>query len=204
MKICAIISGGMLSTFEKIEEADFVIACDKGFEYARKRGLAVDLLVGDFDSYTGIVPREIPRLELPAEKDDTDTMVAVRYAVKEKYDAIYFYCAFGGRFDHMLGNIQAASFAVSNGICVTIYGDDSDVYMLSNSNITLGKKEGFSLSLLSISDRCEDVSIDGVKYPLHNVTVENTFPIGVSNEWCADKAEISVGKGVLAVINSKL
>lgn len=204
VKICAIISGGTFSVFDKIEKASFVIACDKGLEYAQKKGIAVDLLIGDFDSYTETIPSDIPRLELPKEKDDSDTMAAIRYAVNEKYDEIYLYCAFGGRFDHMWGNIQAASFAVSHGIPVTLYDRDNTVYMMSNSQITIRKEDSRSLSLLSITDKCQNVSASGVKYPLHDATLENIFPIGISNEWISDTAKIKVGKGIIAVITSKL
>ena len=57
--------------------------------------------------------------------------------------------------------------------------------------------------MLALSDRCTGVSIHGTKYELENVTVENSFPIGVSNQWQGD-AEISVAAGVLAVMESKM
>ena len=75
---------------------------------------------------------------------------------------------------------------------------------MTDSQITLPAKNGYSLSLLSLTDNCEKVCASGVKYPLHNATLENTFPLGVSNEWISDTAEISVGKGIIAVITSKL
>ena len=80
---CAIISGGAFSPLENIEKAAFVIACDQGLAYAQRCKVKPDLLVGDFDSYQGKIPDGVPRLELPAEKDDTDTMAAVRCAVDE-------------------------------------------------------------------------------------------------------------------------
>lgn len=108
---CAIISGGAFSPLENIEKAAFVIACDQGLAYAQRCKVKPDLLVGDFDSYQGKIPDGVPRLELPAEKDDTDTMAAVRCAVDEGWKRIALYCAFGGRLDHLLGNLQAAAFA---------------------------------------------------------------------------------------------
>ena len=85
---CAIISGGRFSELNGIEAADFVIACDKGVEYAAHGGVLPDLLVGDFDSYHGALPEGVPVLELPVEKDDTDTMAAIRWAVGEGYSEI--------------------------------------------------------------------------------------------------------------------
>ena len=72
MKACAIVSGGSFSPLDGIGRADFVIACDKGCEYTAACGIKPDLLVGDFDSYTGEKPEDVPVLGLPCEKDDTD------------------------------------------------------------------------------------------------------------------------------------
>ena len=61
---------------------------------------------------------------------------------------------------------------------------------------------GYSLSVLALTDRVENVCITGVKYPLHGALVTNSFPIGVSNEW-EGAAHISCGAGILLVINAK-
>ena len=79
----AIVSGGRFSPLTDLEKCGYVIACDKGYVYLAERGLRPDLLVGDFDSYTGPLPQEVPRLDLPVEKDDTDTMAAIRHAVTQ-------------------------------------------------------------------------------------------------------------------------
>ena len=43
-----------------------VIACDRGYEYAARCGIKPDLLLGDFDSYTGALPAGVEVLRLPA------------------------------------------------------------------------------------------------------------------------------------------
>ena len=58
------------------------------------------------------------------------------------------------------------------------------------------------LSVFSASDISEGVSESGVKYLLDNVTLSRSFPLGVSNEFAADKAVISVKKGTLLIIVS--
>ena len=81
-KICAIISGGEYAPLSEIEKADFLICCDKGYAYARQNSLTPDLLIGDFDSYQAPLPDDIPTVTLPHEKDDTDTLYAVRTALQ--------------------------------------------------------------------------------------------------------------------------
>ncbi|MBQ2286545.1 MAG: thiamine diphosphokinase [Acutalibacteraceae bacterium] len=202
-KICAVISGGEYSGLNGIEKADYVIACDKGYEYAIKNDITPDILVGDFDSYSGVIPDNIPVLDLPVEKDDTDTLAALRHALSLGYGEIVIYCALGGRTDHMLANIQAAAFAVKNGATVHILGTKTEITVLSGSKIIIPKKAGYSLSVFSITDKSDGVTISGVKYPLTNAEISNTFPIGVSNEWIGN-AEISVKNGILAIVISKL
>ena len=43
----------------------------------------------------------------------------------------------------------------------------------------------------------------GVKYELENAALDNRFPLGVSNEFDAPEAEISVGQGILLVMQTK-
>lgn len=200
---CVIISGGRFSELTGIGAADFVIACDRGVEYAARGGVRPDLLVGDFDSYHGVLPEGVPVLDLPVEKDDTDTMAAIRWAVGEGYRAFTICCALGGRLDHLLGNLQAAVFAVEHGARVHITDSENELYLFSKGSLVLPPRSGWSLSVLAMTDVCGDVSIRGAKYPLSHVRVTNSFPIGISNEWQGD-VEITAGEGVLLVISSKM
>lgn len=202
-KQCMIFSGGEFSGSVEREEGSFVIACDHGLAYALSCGITPDLLVGDFDSYTLPLPPGIPVLDLPVEKDDTDTMAAVRYAVKEKYSHIKMLHAFGGRLDHLLGNLQAAAFAAEHGVETELYGADERVVFLASGERVFLPQPGWSLSVLAFSDRCEGVSIQGAKYELKDARVSNTFPIGVSNEWNGP-VTVRVKQGILMVISSRM
>ena len=82
---CVIISGGNYAPVEGVQAEDFVIACDKGYVYAEKAGIRPNLLVGDFDSYEGVLPSDLPVWRYKKEKDDTDTMIAIRYAVEQGF-----------------------------------------------------------------------------------------------------------------------
>ena len=203
-KTWAIVAGGKFSPLRDIEKCEYIIACDLGYEYLHREELRPDLLVGDFDSYMGPLPEGVPRLDLPVEKDDTDTMAAIRHAAaQEACREIWLYCALGGRLDHLLGNLQAAAFAVRRGIPVRIVDEENEILVFSGGSVTVPERAGYSLSVLALSDRCRGVSIRGTKYELEDVTMENSFPIGVSNQW-RGTAEITVEQGVLAVIESKM
>ena len=84
-----------------------------------------------------------------------------------------------------------------------IVDEENEILVFSGGSVTVPERAGYSLSVLALSDRCTGVSIHGTKYELEHVTVENSFPIGVSNQW-RGTAEITVEQGVLAVIESKM
>ena len=202
MSNCIIFGGAPLYNFNNdIGADDFVIAADAGLKHCERMGIRPHLIVGDFDSYGG-VPEGENIVRLKPEKDDTDTMAAVRWAVSEGFAEIRLYCALGGRLDHLLGNIQSLAFACRHGAKASLYGREARLHLISNSAIALPPCEGYSLSVLALTDRVENVCITGVKYPLHGALVTNSFPIGVSNEW-EDTAHISCGAGILLVINAK-
>ncbi|MCR5824585.1 MAG: thiamine diphosphokinase [Lachnospiraceae bacterium] len=203
MKRCVIISGGEFDALPEIQNEDFVIACDRGYAYAVKENVRPDLVIADFDSFDGAVDEGIPVKKYPCEKDDTDTMAAVKYAVENGASEVVLCCALGGRADHAYANIQSCVYAAEHGLKAGIYGRDEEMRIIKDGEIVLKKKPGFSLSVFSISDRSEGVSITGTKYPLKDAVVTNSFPIGVSNEWEDEEARISVKKGILLVICSR-
>jgi len=202
-KRCVIISGGEYSCIE-VEAGDFVIACDRGYEYAAKNNIVPALVVGDFDSFSGNIRDGVAVLKQKREKDDTDTMTAVRYALREGYNDIRLYCALGGRLDHLYANLQAAGYAAQKGAQCMIKDECTVIVFIKNGLLRLPRLDGFSVSLFSFTSVSEGVTTAGLKYPLFNATLENTFPWGASNEWTAEEATVTVQDGILMAIMSKL
>ena len=204
MKKCLIISGGDYTPIKGVKKNDFVIACDRGYEYAKRDGITPMLIVGDFDSYSGNLPEDIRTIHLPCQKDDTDTMYAIKYAIEHGFKEIAIHCALGGRLDHTYANIQSAVYAAERGIKISIVDENSHILFLHNSQIHIERQYNCSLSVFAASDHCSGVCINGTKYTLENGQLTNSFPLGISNEWEADTAEICVQQGTLIIILSKL
>jgi len=203
-KRCIIISGGEFSPIKGLSPDDYRIACDKGYVYAKRCGIVPDMVVSDFDSYSGPIDENIPVNRFQSEKDDTDTMIAVRYAVSHGFEEIRLLCALGGRLDHTLANLQALVFAQEHGVRASLEAADTRIYTLQNGAMQLPRRDGWSLSVFAAKDRCTGVNICGVKYPLRDALVTNSFPIGVSNEWAAESAQVSVKSGILLIVLSRL
>ena len=202
MKRAALITGGNKDTFKDIEKCDFIIACDKGYEYCLEADIKPDLLIGDFDSYFGEIGKDIKVIRLPVVKDDTDTMHAYRKIVEMGFEEVYLYCALGGRFDHAYANIQCAIFGAENNIDTVFINNKDHIRVTNRNRMVLDKREGYRFSLFA-ADQVDDLSILNAKYEVHNITLTNDFPLGQSNEWLDDEAVIEKGKGVLIIVESK-
>ncbi len=204
MKPCLIISGGRQGPIPELYKNSYVIACDKGVAYAQAQGVAPDLVMGDFDSYGGPLPQGAEAIRLPPEKDDTDTMFAVKTALERGFTDLTLCCALGGRLDHLYANLQAAAYAAGQGARCVIADEENWITVLKDGSMLLPRREGFSLSLFAVSDTCQGVTVTGAKYPLKNAVLTNSFPLGVSNEWAEEEAVVEVREGTLLVILSKL
>ena len=202
-EFCLIISGAPECYFPvSFVKADFVIACDAGYIHARRADIAPDVLIGDFDSYKGDIPKEIEVIRTIPEKDDTDTMMALKLAIKRGYNRIMLVGALGGRIDHTLANISLAAFAAEKGADLQIIDGHHQIFAIRNGKRRVSRSIWRNISVFSFDTMCRGVTLRGLKYPLENATLTNTFALGVSNEFTADTAEITVESGTLIIVLS--
>ena len=88
---CYIIGAGDFFGLREIpDDSDYVIAADAGYEYCRKNNIIPDLVLGDFDSL-GAAPKHPNVMQLPVEKDDTDTVFAIKTGLEKGYRHFYIY-----------------------------------------------------------------------------------------------------------------
>lgn len=201
---CVIISGSPRFWVGELRESDYVIACDSGYRHAKKANIVPDLVVGDFDSYYGQIPKGIEVYTAPKEKDDTDTMLAVKLAFEKGMTDFLLLGATGGRIDHQLANISTAAYIAERGGKCKIADYHNEIFALKNGKVTIEKRMSWAASVLSYTDVSKGVSYTGLKYDLTDATLYSTIPLGVSNEIIAEQATIEVKDGILMVILSSL
>ena len=192
-----IISGGDYSPVPDLSW-DYAIACDRGYLHAKKMGICPDLILGDFDS-APVPDGTVPVEQHPVRKDDTDTMLAVRKALSLGYTDLVIAYAFGGRLDHAYANIQAGAFAAELGAVVRLCGIDTEAWVFCDRTLEFPRRTGYTFSVFSVSDSCS-VAISGAEYECDNLLILNNYPIGISNEWKADRIAVSADGGVLLVM----
>lgn len=199
-----IFAGGMADdlSFVKISDGDKIICADRGIVYAQRLGIVPDLIVGDFDSYNGELPENCEIHRSKPEKDDTDTMLALKLAIESGAESVIIYGALGGRFDHTAANIQSLKYASEHNCRACIMDSDNIIMLQERGTVKYSRRENWYFSVFAYSPRII-VTISGVKYPLDNAEVTSGFPIGVSNEITDSEAVITVSDGTALVIYSK-
>ena len=211
MKTCHIFAGGELGNIADYwfkNHKGFVICADSGYKHAKKLKLHPDVIVGDFDSYRGKLPKDCEIIRTVPEKDDTDTLMAVKIAIERGYHTMYLYGALGGaRFDHAFANIQTMLYAREHGARLILIGNGHAAVLGVEEGECIfpdeSKRWGYKyLSVFALTETVGIKSLRGVKYPLENYEMKNSFPIGVSNEITDETAYLTIESGLALVIQS--
>lgn len=209
MKICTVFAGGEIRNtgfidVSAVSESDLIICADSGLRYALEIGVKPDIVLGDFDSYVGELPEGVEIHRSPPEKDDTDTMLAVKTAIKRGCGEIRLYGALGARFDHSVANIQTLVYAHRHGCEMTILDESNEITVQGIGTREYVRRDGWYVSLFALTDTAAVGSWTGVKYPLTDTVLNIGFPLGVSNEIIGDKAVLRVDSGIILVVRSEM
>lgn len=184
---------GAVREYLRRDEKDHIVVCDAGLSHIDALGVVPDLIIGDFDSH----PRpktDIETIALPCEKDDTDTVYAVRECVNRGFRDFLLLGVFGARLDHTLGNMAILLYLDSLGIPAVAVDDCGDMRVVSATPVTVDKCSYFSVLA---SDGDAIVTITDAKYCLDNAVLGVEYQYGVSNEIAedADAACVAVSRG---------
>lgn len=206
MNTYRIFAGGDFEASEtlKIASDDIIMCADKGLDHAKKLGIAPDIIVGDFDSYKDKLPENAEIFYSIPEKDDTDTMLAVKTALERGAEKIVLHGTLGGRFDHAFANIQTLLFIHEHGCSAWIEDCGNVMTVCGEGGHSFEMWENWYFSVFSLTEKLEIERMSGVKYPLENYCMTNAFPLGVSNEITESSAFLKISRGTALVVRSKM
>ncbi len=200
---CVIVGGADIHNYDVIRRTlrgdDYVIFCDSGLKHLPHLSVTPSLIVGDFDSHEN-PGLDVETIVLPCEKDDTDTVFAVKEAVRRGFDCFLLIGVIGGRLDHTLGNVSILLYLDSLGKTGCIIDDHSEMELVSRKPAVVDDSYAF-FSLLNISGCAEGVHITGAKYPLTEGQICCEYQFGISNQVLPGQtATIRVQRGALLLI----
>lgn len=209
---CIVIGAGDLTVSGiGAAEEDFVIAVDGGLSYCSVLGVEPDIIIGDFDSVNEREAEAVRLLEcrnpervirFPREKDDTDMLAALKEGLSRGYGDFRIYAATGGRLDHTIANIQCLLYLKRHDAVGYLMDGTGMIFVIVNEAVHFQRNMEGMLSLFSLERETKGVTIRNMKYTLEDAVVTNDFPIGISNEFTGEAAEIIVEDGALVCVIS--
>ena len=182
------------------QSVDLTIAADSGYATAEKLGITPDITMGDFDSYSGSLPKEMEILRVPCEKDVTDTMLACEYAKDNGCRFITIIGGTGGRIDHSISNVFYLEELRRQGIRVKLTDGENTVQVILDETVTVPNDGGY-FSVFAL-DECV-ITETGCKYPLNRATLVRERPYAVSNEVVGEGAVVTVEGAALLVTSRR-
>jgi thiamine pyrophosphokinase len=190
-----------------------VIAADGGARKAAQVGLVPELVVGDGDS---LGPKDLAALRdrgvevhlLPPEKDESDTELALREALARGAGEIVILGAFGGRrLDHVLASIALLALPELAGHDVTLRDGTTAVRLVGSAagpgELSIAGGPGDLVSLFPVDATVEDITTEGLRYPLRGESLTLGPSRGLSNELTGQTARVTIGRGRLLVVHTQ-
>lgn len=188
---------------ERPTKEDLIIAADAGYVTARRMKIKPQIVLGDFDSLgEPDVPHGTELLRVPAEKDYTDTQMAVKVALERGADEIVIVGGLEGRLDHTLSSLAILEDLDARHVHALITSGTNRARFLRNNSTLIPRGQFRYLSLIAADPKVKGVTVDGCKYPLKNAKLSRLDQYAVSNELTGNCAFIDVRRGGVWIIES--
>ena len=206
MKIVVFSGGNVVDSKlvrEAINEADAILAADSGADSALKLGIYPDVVLGDFDSLSSqskkiLEQKKIQQIRVSAEKDETDTELAIMHANQlGATEIVVIGGTYGERIDHVMANMLYA--AISSVPIYFINGLQKSFIMNGPNTVRLHGHKKDLLSLIPLTEDVKGLVSEGLKWQLHNDTLLFGKPRGISNVFTKDTVSISWISGNLFI-----
>lgn len=185
-----------------------IIAADGGARLARDCGLRVDVVIGDMDS---IDAGELERLRAsgaqvlrhPADKDETDLELALKWAAARAYRRLRVFGAFGNRLDQTLANVQLLALAELRDCDLQLLDGRQRVRLLRPGAHEICGAVGDTISLLPLQGAARGIASEGLRWELKDETLTPGPTRGVSNRLTGAPARLRLREGLLVLVHTR-
>jgi len=180
-----------------------VIAADGGVKNCINMHIAPDLIVGDMDSIAIKLMENLKAgsntikfISTSHDKNESDTQLALDYAVDAGAGQILVAGALGGRPDHSLANLVLLASPKYDDIDIRIITENLEIFVVKKP-CAINGKTGKKISIFSLTPYTYFVSTSGLKYRLKNEKLYFSPVRGLSNEFTRNNARINISEGKL-------
>ncbi|WP_010193130.1 thiamine diphosphokinase [Bacillus sp. m3-13] len=211
--IIHIVAGGPIERIPKLYDwqAEDVmwVGVDRGVAYLLEQNIVPTKAFGDFDSITREelynIKAQLPHAEVfPSEKDETDTEIAVNWALEQNPALIRIFGGTGGRLDHFLGNVQLLLKGLEREVLIEIHDIQNKLFAHREGTYFIKKDESLPfISFMPITPDVKGITLKGFKYPLEKKHIRFGDTLCISNELEVESGTFSFDEGILMVIRSR-
>lgn len=185
---------GAMDNGDVIDRSIPYIAVDKGLSHLYKQGITPLMAIGDFDSLDDLQLLEDLQIEkFPVRKDDTDTALALQYAIAHGYDEIDIYGVIGGRIDHFMAALILLKRYAQ--VAITLYDRQNKIQLLKAGTHHLPITYDY-FSIFALKDT--HLTLHNCTYPLDDYLLRSDDPLCVSNS-CDGILEICNSEDVIFI-----
>ncbi len=191
-----------------IRPGDLVVSANGGLRHLRHLGLLPNWVVGDLDSIDAaqkdwLRDHGVQVEQHPPEKNETDLELALARAIREGCERIRIVAAQGARLDHTLANLFLLTQLDLQSLDVRLEDGREEVFLIGSEGAIEGAP-GDLVSLLPLDGSAQGVTTAGLYYPLAGETLLADRTRGISNVMLGERATVSLERGRLICIHTRL
>ena len=203
-KVLLFINGDAPKSFPDPDKYGLIACTDGAFHYLRKLNFPLeklDFISGDFDSHSGKEEGIYDeKFIYTPDQDKTDFQKALEIIEGRNFRKVEVLGGSGGEQDHFLGNLTVA-FGYKDRLDIRFYDEFSEYYFIPKS-IKVQNIKGKMISLYPFPS-VENITTEGLNWPLTNGNLSITSRIGTRNFAVDDEVSIEYRKGDLLIFIGK-
>lgn len=184
-----------------IELNGLIVAADGGANYLQSQNIKPDLIIGDLDSISSSAQAEFKAektMKYSADKDFSDTELAIKYCRENDYDDITIVNATGEELSHTLANIFIIEKYLDN--CkFHLYNKNSYVHYITDE-LSYKTEVGNGISLIPLTEAVLVEKTDGLQYALQEEKLYRASSRGISNRAEKNNIFIKLKSGILLLV----
>lgn len=198
-----IANGKALSShrLKALAQDKLILVLDGAYQEAKKAGIPIDILLGDFDSISANdlshARQNITVIDAP-DQNKTDLEKGLDYIEQFNPNSIHICSALEGRLQHSIYNLRLLKKYHRMNRSLILLSEKEVIRYYQNTDIIISGKINDCVALLGFPEA--SITTSGLKYNVSQYLLEFEMNSSISNALAESRAEIKI-KGAILVIH---